>query len=192
MELPFGETYDDPDEPFADREHRRAWRTWLTGLRSDDELSVVVDALMRGEELDDASALRWARYKHFWRKQTPLSNALLDLTGGTIPGYPPPGWMWTDNEVLLFDGFPAWVRAKTITQGQRLLARRRIHPTGRLMATAREHMGRNCGHCEHRTEPGRYIKCNLDRRDKGGHGWTRGLGTDIRAKWPACNKFVEG
>ena len=45
--------------------------------------------------------------------------------------------------------------------------------------------GETCGTCRHKTTmpqtAGRYLKCHLVERY-----WTRGAGTDIKARWPAC------
>lgn len=48
--------------------------------------------------------------------------------------------------------------------------------------------GETCGTCRHKTymggTSGRYIKCKLMERC-----WTRGPGTDIKARWAACEKW---
>lgn len=42
-----------------------------------------------------------------------------------------------------------------------------------------------CGTCRHLVRKrGRYKKCELTR-----DFWTNGAGTDIRARWPACEKW---
>lgn len=47
--------------------------------------------------------------------------------------------------------------------------------------------GETCGSCQHiarRRMAGVYLKCELTRA-----AWTRGAGTDIRARSPACSKW---
>jgi hypothetical protein len=48
--------------------------------------------------------------------------------------------------------------------------------------------GETCGSCRFKTymgmTAGRYLKCELMR-----NAWTRGGGTDIKARWAACEKW---
>lgn len=78
---------------------------------------------------------------------------------------------------------PAWARGGTALQRSR--AARGYHPTGvRLRVDQGD--GETCGSCAHcvvRDFHGRnYIKCGLMVE-------TRGPGTDIRKKWPACDRW---
>ena len=66
-----------------------------------------------------------------------------------------------------------------------LLVRRGLHPTG-FPAGPED---KTCGDCEHLTRIVRsktYLKCGLDRES-----WTHGTGTDLRVRWPACERFTE-
>jgi len=61
-----------------------------------------------------------------------------------------------------------------------------IHPMGGAL---RKPAGETCGSCNHCvtvTEfyPKRFHKCALTRRS-----WTRGPGSDIRKRWPACERW---
>jgi hypothetical protein len=47
--------------------------------------------------------------------------------------------------------------------------------------------GETCGSCRHKVRvaaAGHYLKCALVRR-----AWTHGMATDIRARWPACQRW---
>ena len=48
--------------------------------------------------------------------------------------------------------------------------------------------GETCGSCRHKTYmgmvAGKYLKCALMQK-----AWTRGAGTDIKARWAACEKW---
>lgn len=77
---------------------------------------------------------------------------------------------------------PGW--AKGATKTGKTNARRGLHPFGAALARNGETCG-TCDHLERETYHGKtYLKCRLTKR-------TRGAGTDVRAKWPAC-RFWEG
>lgn len=44
--------------------------------------------------------------------------------------------------------------------------------------------GETCGSCKHIARSAKFRKCELVR-----HKWTHGLGTDIKARAPACSKW---
>lgn len=78
-------------------------------------------------------------------------------------------------------GVPAWAKGGTATQRAR--AARGLHPMGMLLKGGDG--GETCGGCTHlrRNSWSRvYLKCDLIPP-------TGGPGTDIRAKWPACDKW---
>lgn len=56
-------------------------------------------------------------------------------------------------------------------------------------ACGRGPKGETCGTCQHfcrlRYHDKRYLKCGLMK-----HAWTHGPGTDIRAKWEACEHWT--
>ena len=62
--------------------------------------------------------------------------------------------------------------------------------TGRCTAgvCGRGPKGETCGTCAHlvrrQSNVRFYLKCGLMR-----HNWTNGYGTDIRARWPACEHW---
>jgi hypothetical protein len=68
-------------------------------------------------------------------------------------------------------------RAALIAQG--------LHPMG---GGLRSEPGETCGSCHHAVKTGnrqaKFIKCELTRQN-----WTKGPGTDIRLKWPACSRW---
>lgn len=72
-------------------------------------------------------------------------------------------------------------RRRTLRNQQNIAAG--LHPTGWKL---REPAGQTCGSCNHCRKNATYnrtfYKCGLMRGS-----WTRGSGSDIRIKWPACS-----
>lgn len=73
-------------------------------------------------------------------------------------------------------------RARTQRAVERL--KRGVHPL--TLLKLRQPMGESCGscgHCRTKSYAGTYFKCALWKDSKG-------PGTDLRKKWPACEKWV--
>lgn len=72
---------------------------------------------------------------------------------------------------------------KTLRDQQNIAAG--LHPTGYKL---REPAGETCASCAHcvrnETYNRTFTKCGRDRSN-----WTRGPGSDIRQKWPACSRW---
>jgi len=82
--------------------------------------------------------------------------------------------------------FAEWLSRFGALKGRRArLVQRGLHPTGFQSGPE----GKTCGDCDHlvRVEyAGTYLKCGLDQAR-----WTRGPGTDLRVRWPACERLTE-
>ena len=77
---------------------------------------------------------------------------------------------------------PEWLGAASALQRKRAL--RGLHPTGRPLSDA-DATCADCVACVVQSGSARrYTKCYRDRAD-----WTRGPGSDIRQRWPACDAF---
>lgn len=61
------------------------------------------------------------------------------------------------------------------------------HPFGRLLRTPAGQTCGTCAHCTVRTYSVAHYKCALMRAQ-----WTKGPGTDLRKKWPACEAWQPG
>lgn len=61
------------------------------------------------------------------------------------------------------------------------------HPFGRLLRTPAGQTCGTCAHCAVRTYSVAHYKCALMRPQ-----WTKGPGTDLRKKWPACEAWEPG
>lgn len=78
---------------------------------------------------------------------------------------------------------PTW--AKGCVGDQRRHVLRGRHPTGRAMGPT----GERCRGCIHKVTlryASTYTKCGLDRWK-----WTKGPASDIKARWPACERWVK-
>jgi hypothetical protein len=84
---------------------------------------------------------------------------------------------------------PHWFSVGKTTPEQQLRnVRAGRHPLGSPLATEnRVNMEKRCGNCQHLYEHrvgGTYFKCTA-------HKMTHGPASDVRKKWPACDKWVD-
>lgn len=114
------------------------------------------------------AARRKAEREHAAESQPTLSGMSLDDVKALMAsGAPTPG-------------VPAW--AQRASPVQRARAARGLHPAGLRLAKNDETCG-SCANCYTKHFHGKtYVKCAL-------LGNTNGPGTDIRRKWPACERW---
>ena len=92
--------------------------------------------------------------------------------------------MMSDDLLMPLATWPAWFHVGKYTPAtQRDRVARGLHPMGLRLASPGTG---TCGTCIHLSaapyHDGKYFKCKLTK-------WTHGFGTDIRRKWPACERY---